>query len=149
MLWQDLLFDHPIEAGKLARALAVAFGIETAAVRIVDEIMPSLDGTGVPVLAERTPRRGQFPLQLSVYLRDPALPWRVASFPATVALVQQLARQVQSAVLIAGDSDQAEDDFLVQPTGEVFRVTLDDRLDDDEIVVVASEPFEPTTAPRG
>jgi hypothetical protein len=148
MLWQDLLFESPIEASTLARALAGAFGIETTAVRIVDEITPSLDSTGVRVLAERTPRRGQFPLQLSVYLRDPALPPRLASFPATMAVAQQLAGHVQSAVLITGDGDQADDDFLVRPTGEVFRVTLDDRLDDDEFVVVASEPFAPTAAPR-
>jgi hypothetical protein len=147
MLWQDVLFDRPADSHALVPALAEAFGVEPSGVRVVDEITPELDTTGVAVLAERTPRRGHFPVQLSIYLRGPALAQRMTSFPATVQAAKRLAGLLQSGCLIAGDADNPEADFLIQPNGELLRVTLDDdALANDEYVVTASEPIGSATA---
>ena len=147
MLWQDVLFDRPVDAHALAPALAEVFRVEPSAVRVVDEITPALDATRVAVLAERTPRHGHFPLQLSIYLRDPVLAQRMANVPASVQAAKRLAGLLQSGCLIAGDADDPEGDFLVQPNGELLRVTLDDdALANDEYVVTATEPIGSTTA---
>ncbi len=147
MVWQDLLLDRWIDGQSLGRALATVFQVSPKDVRVVDEISPALEATGLALLVERTRRRGQFPLQLSVYVRNDDVWRRVQGFSETVRLVRQLCGLVDSSCLITGDAGDPEADLLVRPSGEILRVTLDeDRLGRDEFMVVAAEPFEPAPA---
>ena len=147
MVWQDFLFDRWIEGPSLGQALTIAFQVEPNRVLVVDEITPTLDVEGVALLAERTRRRGDFPLQLSVYVRDESVWQRVHPFGETVRLVKQLSRLLGSSCLLSGDVDEPDSDILVRPSGEMLSVTLDeDRLDHEEFVVRAAEPFEPAPA---
>lgn len=148
MVWQDLLLDRWIDEPMLVRALATVFDVDSAAVAVVDDIAaPSLEVERIVVLTEQTRRQGQFPLQLSVYLRDDAVWQRVRTFSETLGVVHRLCSLVHSSCLITGEAEHADEDFLIRPNGDIVRVTLDeDRRDDDEFVVVASEPFEPLVA---
>ena len=142
MLWHDLLLDRWLDGPSLARALAAVFQIEPRQVRVVDEITPTLDVNGLIVLAERTRRLGDFPLQLGVYVRDDDLWQRVQPFGETVRLVRQMCQAANSACLITGPASEPELDLLVRPSGEVLQVTLDEnRLDLDEFVVTDATPF--------
>jgi hypothetical protein len=145
MLWQDLLLDRWTDGQTLVQALATVFEVSPTAVRIVDDLtVPELELAATTVLAERTRRYGQFPLQLSVYIRDRAIWQRTHGFGETLRLTQRFCALVHAACLIAGDAEHADDDFVVRPSGEILRVTLDeDRLARDEFVVVASESFTP------
>jgi hypothetical protein len=147
MVWQDLLLDRWVDERALTQALAAIFEADPTAVLVVDDITaPALDVRGIVVLAERTRRRGQFPLQLGVYIRDDTLWQRVQGLDKTVHLVRRLCGLLRTACLITGDQGDSEADFLIRPGGDILRVALDeDRLDDDEFVVVASEPFEPAS----
>ena len=147
MVWQDLLLDRWLDGPMLMRALATAFRLSPEQVRVVDEIAPTLPVNGVALLAERTRRRGDFPLQLSVYVRNDDLWQRVQSFSETVRLVQDFCQLVDGACLIAGGVDEPDLDLLVRPNGEILRVTLDDDLlDHDEFVVRSAQPFQPASA---
>ena len=90
MVWQDLLFDRWIDEKALVRALATVFHTGAGSILIVDEIKPALDVSRIEILGERTRRRGDFPLRLSVYLRDVGPTERVDSFDATVRVVREL-----------------------------------------------------------
>ena len=148
MVWHDLLFDRLIEGPSLGQALATAFQVEPNRVLVVDEFTPTLDVEGVALLAERTRRRGDFPLQLSVYVRDESVWQRVHPFGETVRLVKQLSRLLGSSCLLSGDADEPDSDILVRPSGETLLVTLDeDRLDRDEFVIRTAHPFQPASAP--
>ena len=143
MVWQDLLLDRWIDQPTLGRALAIVLDVEQQNLLVVDDVAdPMLAVAGAKVLAERTRRRGQFPLQLSVYVRDEAVWRRVEGFDETVRLVRELCALLRSSCLITGDAQDPEEDFLIRPTGDILRVTLDD----DELTVVASEPFEAVAA---
>ena len=145
MLWQDLVLDRWTDEQTLVQALATVFEVSPTTVRIVDDLtVPELELAATAVLAERTRRDGQFRLQLSVYIRDCAIWQRACGFDETFRLARRFCALVHATCLIAGDVEHADDDFLVRPSGEILRVTLDeDRLARDEFVVVASEPFTP------
>ncbi len=67
MVWQDLLLDRWIDQPTLGRALAIVLDVEQQNLLVVDDVAdPMLAVAGAKVLAERTRRRGQFPLQLIV-----------------------------------------------------------------------------------
>ena len=143
MVWQDLLLDRWIDGPALGRALATVFDVEQQSVLVVDDVANlTLEVVGVKVLAERTRRGGQFPLQLSVYVRDEAVWRRVQEFDEIVRLVRELCALLRSSCLITGDAQDPEEDFLIRPTGDLLRVTLDH----DELTVVASEPVEMVAA---
>lgn len=143
MVWQDLLLDRWIDEPALGRALATVFDVEQQRVLVVDDIAdPTLAVAGAKVLAERTRRQGQFPLQLSVYVRDEAEWRRIEEFDETVRLVRELCALLRSSCLITGGAQDPEEDFLIRPNGDVLRVTLDD----EEFTVVATEPFEAVAA---
>ena len=147
MVWHDLLFDRLIEGPSLGQALATAFQVEPNRVLVVDEITPTLDVDGVALLAERTRRRGDFPLQLSVYVRGESVWQRVRPFGETVRLVRQLCQLLGSSCLLSGDASEPDSDILVRPSGETLEVTLDeDRLDRDEFVTRAAQPFQSASA---
>lgn len=147
MVWQDLLLDRWIDGPLVTRALATAFQLDLGRVRVVDEITPTPDLDGLAVLVERTRRQGDFPLQLSVYVRDENVWQRVRSFDETVRLVGSLCRLIDSACLITGGAEDPDLDVLVRPSGEILHVTLDeDLLDQDEFVVRTARPFQPASA---
>ncbi len=90
----------------------------------------------------RLVRHGQFPLQLSVYIRDDALARRADDFEEAVRLTGRLCALLGSACLLTDDSESFETDLLLQPNGEMLRVTLDeDCLLCGEFVITSSEPL--------
>jgi hypothetical protein len=148
MLWRDLLFDSWFDEPILSAALGSVFGVDCGEVLVVDEVRPDLDLDSVIVLAERTHRGGQFPLQLSVYLRDANLSRRMDADDTAVRLVLQLTARLNSACLLSVGPDESGEELLIRPDGAIFSATLDEELAErNEFVVIRSETIALTSPP--
>jgi hypothetical protein len=150
MLWQDILIDRLVPDTALQSALAAGLNVPPASVQIVECVsdVVTADLTGVTLLVERTALAGDFPLQLSLYVRDSTLAQQLESPAESLDLVKKLCSSLDSSALLSDESLSPLSWLRVQPSGAVDAVLLDaDRLDHDEFVVVSSRPAEATPTP--
>ena len=150
MMWEDLILDRDVPTQALRRALAAALGIPEPSVQVVADVAdttPAGDGA-TRLLVERTARDGDFPLQLSLYVRDAALAQSVAAPAERLARVQRLCQLLGCTSLLADDSLNPFSWLSIAPSGAVDVVALDpDRFDRDEFKVIASRPVDHSAAP--
>jgi hypothetical protein len=147
MLCEDLLLDRDVSTKALRRALAAMLSIPELSVQIVADVANATvaDHGATRVLVERTSREGEFPLQLSLYLRDAALADSLATPAERLARVQRLSQLLGCSVLLSDDSLNPFSWLRIAPSGVVDAVALDpDRLDSDEFVVTAAHPVDPS-----
>ena len=91
---------------------------------------------------------GDFPLQLSVYVRDPGLLARIEAEDQRVAAVVRLCTSLECTALISDDSPSVVTGLRVGSSGELEAVTLDeDHLDRDEYVVASARRLERGATP--
>ncbi len=145
MLWEELLLDRRVPDRILARALADALGIPETSMRVVEDVAdaPATADGATLLLVDRTGLTGDFPLQLSLYVRDADLARRIEPPAARLASVVRLCQLLDCTALLPDDSLNPFSWLRVRPSGAVDAVTLDpDRLDRDEFVVVSARPAD-------
>lgn len=131
-LWQDNLLDQPVTDDALVHAFATAFLVPSEAVLVITDITDPLVAVADQhlILIERRPIRGDFALQISVFLRDPEVERRGGEWPEDIKMVARLADLLACDIIMSDDSLDPSSWLLVRPTGRVDAVTLD--LDDEE-----------------
>jgi hypothetical protein len=150
MMWEDMLLDRDVSDVALAQGVAGVFAIPIDAVAVVGDIEDTLKTTltNIQILVVRAPAEGEFPLQVSFYLRNDELERRVEPWSASFALVKQFTRLIGCSALVGDETPDVLSWLLVRPTGEVEAIMLDyDRLDRDEYVVASARPLERSETP--
>jgi len=145
-MWEDMLIDRQVDDDTLRQAVAEVFTISVVAVSLVGDIEDTLDTSldGVHILLVRARAEGDFPLQITAYLRDEALSRRVESWTASVALVKRFAELLGCTALIGDETVDPLAWLRIDPTGAVVPVTLDDdRLERDEYVIARQRTEHP------
>ena len=146
MFWEELFLDRPVPDDTLARALSITFGTALEAVYIVETVggMPQELDDRVQILVERASVRGDFVLQVRIYIRDAAIEQRMRSHAARALAITQLCKILGANCLMSDDSLSSVTWVRVHGTGELEAVTLDaDCLERDELVVVVGEAQRP------
>ncbi|MBI4493029.1 MAG: hypothetical protein HY690_09570 [Chloroflexi bacterium] len=145
MFWQELLVTRWVGERELAAALGRVFGIPPQRVAVVDEL-EEIEARMRPdahLLVQRTPLRGEFKAQLSVFVRDPEAERQVTALEPTLARVRALCAQLAVDCLLSDDSLSPLTSLRVRRDGTVERVTLDDDcLERDEYVVAEARALE-------
>ena len=143
MFWQDVLLGCLVEDTALVHAVAAALGLADDSVRVVDAVsdLNTLDEAPARVLVESSELKGEFPLHLSIYVRDSELARELRSSSATLDRVKRLCKRLRCPALVSDDSLSPSAWLRVSPSRGVERVSLDaERLDHDEFVVAAAAP---------
>jgi hypothetical protein len=143
MFWQDVLLGCRVPDAELRNALAIALGVPASRVRIVDAIHDSpAIGDGAPLLiAERASLEGEFPLHVSLYVKDPLVEQRSRSSVSSLERLSRLCGLLQCAALVSDEALDPASWLRIQPSGLIERVLLDpDHLDRDEYVVATATP---------
>jgi hypothetical protein len=139
MFWEELFLRRRVTDSLLVRSLAATFEITPDGVRVVDSLL-ALDGAvgdDVKLLIERRPTRGDFTLQVRIYIRDPELERRARQHDTSVALVKRFRELVGTDCLMSDDSPSGVSWLKVGSGGILTSVILDaDRLENDELIVV-------------
>ena len=149
-LWQDLLLSRRADDRELGPAFATALEVPLASVCLVDsmEDAPPMGKTGVQLVLDRTILPGDFPLMVSVYIRDAQAASRVEHPDKAIAAVQRLCSLLGCDALIDDDSPDALTCVRVRGSGELESVTVDPaRLGRDEYVVASARPLKRQPTP--
>jgi hypothetical protein len=145
MFWQDVLLDRMFENETLAVALADVVGTPGQDVLIVDDIAAAQVNESVRVLCERTELPGDFPLKLSIFLRD-----RRLERLNPVSVLLRLCAELDCSCLISDDSEDPYTMLLIDGLGLQRRVSIDPdryRLDEAYVLVPESESSPTASAP--
>ncbi len=143
--WQDVLLSRRVDDGTLVRAFGDVLGVPRAGVRVIETVedLPPLSEAGVGLVLDRVSLGGDFPLQVSIYVRDPGAAGRVTSPDADVGLIRDVCRILDCDALVSDDSPSVLTSLRVRSSGEVDAVTLDpDRLEHDEYVIATARPVD-------
>ena len=136
MIWENVFVDRHLTAGEAAATLAKAFDVPVADVLVVPDIIAANAQPDARVLAELTSARGDFPVLLTIYLRDLNLATRDRA-----AIVGGFCEALGAACLISDDSVNPFTMLLVRRPADRRPVALDpQRLDADEYVVARTLP---------
>jgi hypothetical protein len=138
-MWTDLMLDRVVNDRSIVKGMAHVFGLRSADIALVDEIadQPGVMSQDPPVIIERAELAGNFPLQLSIYLRRSELEQRVADPADEQAVVARLCAGWKCSALFSDDAVDPYSWFLMTPTGRLEEVTVDaGRLDDQDAFVV-------------
>jgi hypothetical protein len=132
MIWEDVLLSRKFGDDAIAAGLSKAFSVPPANVLVVAEITGEAIPQDIAVLCHSIDRRGKFPLQLSIYLKDK----RLEKFDKAIA-VGILCRWLKCVALIDDANGNPYSRFLIDETGGARQIFLDaQKFDDfDEIVV--------------
>lgn len=131
MIWENVFVDRHLTAGEAAATLAKAFAVPVADVLVVPDVIAADVRPNARILVELAPARGDFPVLLTIYLRDPNLAARDRA-----ATVGRLCEALGAACLVSDDSVNPFTMLLVRSATDRQLVGLDpDRLDADEYVV--------------
>ena len=135
MVWTEIDVARQVTDAEVRTALATAFGIAQSRVRVVSDFAAEIEALdpSISLVVEHHAQPGDFPERLMIVLWDGRLVDEVgeATSLASYAAYAAIASVLKTALIapIAGIDQYVA--HLVQPSGEVFRVTLDDvRLDD-------------------
>lgn len=142
MVWEELLLDRRVADSTLIDALATTFAVPAGSVRVIDSVLTVKGRLGdeIRLLVERRLTRGDFPLQVRVYIRDAELEQHVRPPDVSAALVQRFCGLAGAGCLMSDDSPSGVSWLLVGRSVPPVPVTLDaDRLEDDEYVIVAEK----------
>lgn len=142
MFWEDVLLSRLVNPPRLARALRAAFAVPARVVAVVDDIEAGATTTqpGARVLAQRTIRGGEFPTQVSIFLRDPEVERRATQPTQKLRTIRRLGTELECDCLVSDDNADPYTALRVRRTGELEQVELDqERLDEaGEYVVVTA-----------
>ena len=144
MFWQSITADRWLELEAIRQALAEAFTLSIERVQVVDDIAALTEP--VPpeprILAERTRRDGDFPLQLDVFLAADEIERVAVPFTGALSYMRALAHRLDVTMLIAEGPIESSEEIRVSPDGAIDIVRLDgDALDDERWVIIGSRPF--------
>lgn len=135
MNWQDILLERQFLKTVLKQALATAFDVPSAEVSIVDSIEEAR--SGVPILAEQTPTKGDFRCLLSLYIvealasRDP------------VEVTRRLCKILNVQALVSSKSPNPYSMILIDQAAKTRLVTLDAKsLDQSEEYRLSKEALD-------
>lgn len=123
MNWQDFLLEPACDQVPLRSGFAAAFGVPLDRVAVVDSIQEA--PTGMLVLAERYPVRGDFLCQLSVYA------FEQARDREPLQTIGQLCAALGIRALVPDLSADPYAMILVDPIAGVREVGIDARRLDD------------------
>lgn len=140
MLWESFLVGRAVPDKPLRDACGGALGIAPQRVRIVERIedAPPPGDPQVGLVIERTPAKGQFPLDVTLYVTEPSRHDSLRDATRSRELLVAICRRLCADCLISDDSPDPYTMLLVRPDGGIHRVELDpERLDADEEYVVA------------
>jgi hypothetical protein len=137
MLWETLLCALWMEAPELARAVAAAFDVPSAAILVVDDLR-ELENNAVDrvsLIVRRVPTSGDFRMQLTIIPQVKGLEGDATDRGMA------LSRALNMAVLLPDDEDDGDGRWIaLSPDGPLERVQLDGaRLNLDDIHVVQRE----------
>jgi hypothetical protein len=146
MIWEGMALDCHLSDADLARVLAVTFDLPAESMAFIDALdellMPNVESAHMVI--HRWTTKGEFPLQVDIYLHDRDARRRADARDQFDA-VQQVAALSGCRIVV---SDLSPDPYVwleVHPSGAVDSVEVNaDRLDDDdELVVESRRPFAP------
>lgn len=151
MIWQDLLLDRWVDELTLQTAAATAFGVPASTIAVIDEAEQlAMISPTVGVILERVRQQRDFPLQLTVILRDEELAQRHAGVDGALRIARLLAARLGATVVFAEGPLAPSVWVRARPTGQLDMVSLDtdDSCAVESFFVVAEYPF-PTTQAAG
>jgi hypothetical protein len=138
MLWEEILLSRSVDDAELLQALSAALGVPRDSVLVVATMAdaPPPGKHTRCVVVERTPTRGDFVLQLSIYVFDQALLDRLGHADQALAAVRQICAVLECDGLISDDSLSPTTWLRIRSSGSMDTISLDgERLDDDEYVL--------------
>jgi hypothetical protein len=135
MIWQELLVDRNLDAAAVVDAIVRLLPVEPAHVLVVADVTEAPVPADVKVLCERGEVRGEFPLRLSIYVRDPELATADAR-----AFAGRLCELLGCRCLVPDGSPDPYCMLLVEGVGRERLVSLDaELLDEREEYVVRGD----------
>lgn len=146
MIWEGMALGCRLSDADLARVLAVTFDVPVESVAFIDTLdellIPNVESAHLVV--HRWTTKGEFPLQVEIYLHDRAARHR-ADARDQFDVVRQVAALSGCGIVV---SDLSPDPYAwleVHPSGTVDSIAVNaGRLDDDdELVVESRRPFAP------
>jgi hypothetical protein len=126
MIWQDLLLDRWADRDALSAATASAFKVSADTVAVVDApeqllaISPS-----ARIILECDRQHRDFPLQITIVLRDDGLVGQFDGFEGALQIARGLAQRLNAVVLFAEGPLSPSEWVRVRPTGKADIVSLD------------------------
>lgn len=132
MIWQDVLVDRALTDHEIITTLADLFSLTPVEVLLVAEIPLLPIGEHTRILCERTSMLGEFPLMLSIYLRDKRLELLDRS-----TLLRQFCGKLCCRCFVGDDSPNPYSGILFQAAGPPEHVFLNsEKLDySDEYII--------------
>ncbi len=132
MIWQDVLVDRTLTDHEVIITLADLFSIASTEVLVVPEIPSVPVSEHTRIMCERTSMLGEFPLMLSIYLRDPRLELLDRSI-----LLLQFCSKLRCRCFVGDDSLNPYSGVLFQEARPPEHVFLDaEKLDySDEYII--------------
>jgi hypothetical protein len=140
VFWQDVVFDRWIDKRPLVNAFASALAVQASIVLVIDGFDGGMQQNEASVLIDRVRKKGQYPLQASIYLRDDALWQKVHRLEDSLRATKRLCASLDTSCIVAGTEAGQESDFLIRPSGQVLRIVLDEQALDEEFVILRCEP---------
>jgi hypothetical protein len=134
-MWTDLMLDRVVDDRVIVDGMAYVFGVRTGEVALIDDI-EGLDDNP-PIIITHTRLSGDFPLQLSIYLRYSELEQRVCDPEDEQTVIARLCAEWRCSALFSDDDLNPYRWLLMSQTGRLAEVTVDaDRLDDQDAFVI-------------
>ena len=132
MIWQDVLVDRSLTDHEIITTLAALFSISATEILVVPEIPSVPVSEHTRILCERVAMQGEFPLMLSIYLRDERLETQNRS-----AFLLQFCGRLHCRCFVGDDSSNPYSGELFQEFGLPEHVFLNaEKLDyDDEYIL--------------
>ncbi|HEX8597162.1 MAG TPA: hypothetical protein VF952_01435 [Chloroflexia bacterium] len=128
MILDDVLVDRNLSDDEVMTALSEVLLVTASNVLVLDDIMERKADEHVKVLCVRTRVKGDFPIMLSIYLRDPAL-----EHVDREVVLSKFCSILGCTCLISDDSSNPYSGLLIVGSEPPRPVFLDaDRLDADE-----------------
>jgi hypothetical protein len=135
MIWQELVTDRNLTEHEIKHAISKAFNISPKSIFVVDDITEFDVDEQVRVVCERIEMSGDFPMRISIYLRDEQL---VPSNSQT--MLGDLCDLMKCQCLVSDESPNPYQWLLIQNSKNWRSVYIDPvKLDENEEFSIQSE----------
>ena len=144
MVWEDVLLGREASADELRQALSEVLAILPHQVAVTSDVtaMTGEQLAAARVIAEVRPRQGQYPQQISLYLRDAEVENTVSETRTTLEAMRRLCVLLESDCLVSDEDSSPYSMWRVTPHGNIEAVKLDDdAYQRDEILVASTRPL--------
>jgi hypothetical protein len=143
LIWEAIV-DRELADREIVDAVTALLSVAASEVVVVADVVSARVGKEVRVLCERQPLGGEFPLHLTLHLRDESLRAHHER-----QFFQGLSATLGCACLVSDGSPSPHSMLLLRSPGRVSQVWLDpDLLDEDQVVVLrggtAGRPSRPS-----